>query len=253
MHRIGTALAIALGVAVTATLAGVAWANDDPAETPGTSSETAQDPAAELESIKDRFLNGEGTYPQKFAAVKGDLAAFAKTHAGTEVALEAKLLLMRGTWWEREAGTMGASASKIADEILAEYPTSPQLVKLVEFQYVLPSQKKHEIFTGLVANAPHDIVKAEATLGLAKLMRKSEPDAARAGLETLRDAYGDILRRGVTPYREIAEANLAPHAKADLDVGKPAPEIVGRDLDGNPMQLSDYRGKVVLLDFWGDW
>ena len=36
-------------------------------------------------------------------------------------------------------------------------------------------------------------------------------------------------------------------------VGKPAPEIVGEDLDGKPLKLSDYRGQVVLLDFWGNW
>lgn len=31
---------------------------------------------------------------------------------------------------------------------------------------------------------------------------------------------------------------------------KPAPEIRGIDADGKSFQLSDYRGKVVLLDFW---
>jgi hypothetical protein len=38
-----------------------------------------------------------------------------------------------------------------------------------------------------------------------------------------------------------------------LQPGKPAPEIVGEDIDGKPMKLSDFRGKVVLLDFWGHW
>jgi hypothetical protein len=38
-----------------------------------------------------------------------------------------------------------------------------------------------------------------------------------------------------------------------LQPGKPAPEIVGEDIDGQPMALSDFRGKVVLLDFWGFW
>jgi peroxiredoxin len=38
-----------------------------------------------------------------------------------------------------------------------------------------------------------------------------------------------------------------------LVVGKPAPDIEGEDVDGQRFNLSDYRGKVVVLDFWGDW
>jgi len=32
-----------------------------------------------------------------------------------------------------------------------------------------------------------------------------------------------------------------------------APQIEGEDIDGKPTRLADYRGKVVLLDFWGNW
>jgi hypothetical protein len=39
----------------------------------------------------------------------------------------------------------------------------------------------------------------------------------------------------------------------NLRVGKVAPDIEGEDLDGKTFKLSDYRGKVVVLDFWGDW
>ena len=38
-----------------------------------------------------------------------------------------------------------------------------------------------------------------------------------------------------------------------IEVGKAAPEIEGEDTDGKEFKLSDYRGKVVLLDFWGNW
>jgi hypothetical protein len=43
------------------------------------------------------------------------------------------------------------------------------------------------------------------------------------------------------------ESNLPPV------VGRRAPEIVGEDIDGKKLRLSDFRGKVVLLDFWGNW
>ena len=39
----------------------------------------------------------------------------------------------------------------------------------------------------------------------------------------------------------------------NLKVGKAAPEVEGEDLDGKRFKLSDYRGKVVVLDFWGHW
>ncbi|MBK8099688.1 MAG: redoxin domain-containing protein [Planctomycetes bacterium] len=38
-----------------------------------------------------------------------------------------------------------------------------------------------------------------------------------------------------------------------LAVGCQAPEIEAQDTDGVAFKLSDYRGKVVLLDFWGFW
>jgi len=45
----------------------------------------------------------------------------------------------------------------------------------------------------------------------------------------------------------------ARRAVSLFTVGKQAPEIVGTNLDGEPMKLSDYRGKVVVLKFGGAW
>jgi cytochrome oxidase Cu insertion factor (SCO1/SenC/PrrC family) len=54
---------------------------------------------------------------------------------------------------------------------------------------------------------------------------------------------------GCSPKVGDSAAGLA----VGLAVGNLAPDIVGSDLDGNEFKLSDYRGKVVMLDFWGDW
>ncbi len=48
-------------------------------------------------------------------------------------------------------------------------------------------------------------------------------------------------------------ANNPVIEEANLEIGKLAPEIVGSDFDGVEFKLSHYRGKVVVLDFWGDW
>jgi len=44
-----------------------------------------------------------------------------------------------------------------------------------------------------------------------------------------------------------------PQSPSGPRAGQPAPEIVGVDLDGEPIRLSDYRGKVVALSFWANW
>jgi hypothetical protein len=44
-----------------------------------------------------------------------------------------------------------------------------------------------------------------------------------------------------------------PAASPVLSPGLPAQEIASADVDGAPFKLSDYRGKVVMLDFWGNW
>jgi peroxiredoxin len=38
-----------------------------------------------------------------------------------------------------------------------------------------------------------------------------------------------------------------------LAVGKPFPTFSETDLDGKPLALADFKGKVVLIDFWATW
>ena len=49
---------------------------------------------------------------------------------------------------------------------------------------------------------------------------------------------------------------LAPGAQAagfEKRAATPAPELRAQDLAGVPKTLADYRGKVVLLNFWASW
>ncbi len=68
-------------------------------------------------------------------------------------------------------------------------------------------------------------------------------------LITCRDKYADV-KKGRNAIGKLAASKLN---LSNLKVGKIAPDIVGKDLDGVEFKLSDYRGKVVMIDFWGDW
>ncbi len=48
-------------------------------------------------------------------------------------------------------------------------------------------------------------------------------------------------------------ARVSPRGRPDALVGKKAIEFNVKDLNGNNLSLEQYRGKVVLLDFWAVW
>jgi thiol-disulfide isomerase/thioredoxin len=68
-----------------------------------------------------------------------------------------------------------------------------------------------------------------------------------------------LLRGVALDYADVSDPvsfrPVGPQAEVILNmlrgpaIGRAAPEIAGDDVDGKPMKLSDYRGKVVLLNF----
>src|SRR5260370_18125633 len=41
--------------------------------------------------------------------------------------------------------------------------------------------------------------------------------------------------------------------RADVNAGTPEPEVTFKDLDDKEVPLSQYKGKVVLVNFWATW
>jgi peroxiredoxin len=80
--------------------------------------------------------------------------------------------------------------------------------------------------------------------------------------EKIREEAATYYNRIVKEFADVTDARghkLGDAAKERLDalpqliaIGKPAPEIEGKDIDGDRLKLSDYRGKVVLLFFWAN-
>ena len=62
-----------------------------------------------------------------------------------------------------------------------------------------------------------------------------------------------LVIAGVVAYRLFLDKGGPGGEVAGPLIGRPAPEIDGTDVEGKPFKLSDYRGKVVALDFWGFW
>lgn len=78
----------------------------------------------------------------------------------------------------------------------------------------------------------------------------AQTDQVANALKTIMNELPDV-KKGRSTYAALAKRELFDLTR--LQVGKEAPDIIGNDLDGIEFQLSHYRGKVVLLDFWGHW
>ena len=101
-------------------------------------------------------------------------------------------------------------------------------------------------------SSPNEVIKRpENEEYFAYLKTKSDP-ADLTRLERMLKAYVDTHQRDENDDM-LAKAKNELFALQNLAIGKHAPEIVGEDLDGVEFKLSDYRGQIVFLDFWGDW
>jgi hypothetical protein len=102
-------------------------------------------------------------------------------------------------------------------------------------------------------------VQAHATLSLAGLIKnKAESSDLKPGEgEKLNKEAEDLYAKVVHQYADVKD--VFEQAKGPLfeiqhlAIGKEAPDISGQDGDGKKFKLTDYRGKVVVLDFWANW
>lgn len=82
-------------------------------------------------------------------------------------------------------------------------------------------------------------------------MKEANVARALAAAEQLDGPLGDLENGEGVSFREASAGNV--FELKNLRIGMVAPDIVANDLDGVEFKLSDYRGKVVVLDFWGNW
>lgn len=126
-----------------------------------------------------------------------------------------------------------------------------QLGPMIGFLPRIVPADKAKVFTERLAKSANADVRGWATYAA---HQETIEKADRAG-ETYRVARLELEKA----IAEAEDARLKGEIRSAIDtrekfgVGNVAPDIEGEDLDGVAFKLSDYKGKVVFLDFWGDW
>jgi thiol-disulfide isomerase/thioredoxin len=108
-----------------------------------------------------------------------------------------------------------------------------------------------------LADADADVAQYVETFGRDRVEALKNLDPAKLNDEAIRHFTGLLQKHAneeIVPGEKLGTlAKAAIFEIKHLSVGKTVPDIDGEDLDGVNFKLSDYRGKVVLLSFWGSW
>lgn len=155
--------------------------------------------------------------------------------------------------WVSRQGVYSDQAAKVAGEaqklMLDQFIDAPEMGDICMSLADSEDSKATETLKKILDKTGHDDVKAKACLALGKHYAKKEatqPDAEKMFERVLKDF--PKLDKNV---KNMASGEL--NELKYLSVGKQALEIAGKDLDDKDFKLTDYKGKVVLLDFWGFW
>jgi len=154
---------------------------------------------------------------------------------------------------------------KIYAELIGKYILEMQPARLVELcqelRYTADSEKLLRV---LYEKDKRDEVRGVACLFLAQALEgrafslaASDPARSEQIQKESEALLGETAGRfaDVEIPREGSVGRKAEGVLFDrrhLSVGKPSPDIEGVDQDGRELALSDYKGKVVLLDFWSE-
>lgn len=225
-----------------------------------------QDLSDELKTLQDRyekdrvaFLEAEhkARTPEEKARVRAEHAQTwiprfkeVARRAGGETAASALLAALNVGWDLND----GALVKEAADALASEHVRSPQLEQLAG--YLQGGSRRgwtwpRDLLRSLSGRAEHPTARTAMRFSLGcVLLRDPESSAddhqeGRTILEHFR--------------KELPGTDLARQADAELfefdhlRVGRTLPDFEAADQDGRAFRLSEYRGKVVVLSFWGFW
>lgn len=172
-------------------------------------------------------------------------------------AIETLLLLCE----DRPLGAQAAGAIKVLKE---RTPDSPEWAKLCLAMVGTTWSDTDSILAEFAKNSPHAAVRAAALWSQSQRALASIVDidplevsqvaaAQQSAMKSLATlvAIKEPAKVGNEDLRELAKGKLASLQQNALGVR--APEINGKDLQGETLTLTSFRGKVVVLVFWGAW
>lgn len=81
----------------------------------------------------------------------------------------------------------------------------------------------------------------------------NEEEIVDDNVENQDETSEDNSQDQVEAEEDTSNDEQAEEVEADIKAGSPAPDFTVENLQGETVSLSDYKGKIVLLNFWATW
>ena len=164
---------------------------------------------------------------------------------------------------DSDVGLTNNVVDRAVKYLAADHLTDPTIGKVTLLAALLPHRASRRLIQLVLDKSTHRDARGLACFALLKnLQSEREQTTDPVALKRIDKQVAKLVQRidqqefgkvsiDERPLAEAVKALAAP--KAQLSLGSLAPEIVGTDLEGARIKLSDYRGKVVMLVFWANW
>jgi TolA-binding protein len=133
-----------------------------------------------------------------------------------------------------------------ADTLKLDDPAWDQVINVLLYASIKTKDYSY-LFTkaeALTRSAADPKIKARARFNVGEAYwKKGDVDQARIAFQTVVSQYPN------TSYAEEAAGNI--REIEFLNVGQPAPQFERTTINGEPVSLAGFKGKVVVLKFWG--
>ncbi|HUY32835.1 MAG TPA: hypothetical protein VMV69_08645 [Pirellulales bacterium] len=276
---------ITLSICVLLAGASLTWAFDEPKKKPAKESPPAKEPSEEdtdqseksvaeqVKAVQTEMAQKQREIVKKFQAAADDAERnkLREEYYGLQSAFAAKYAVIVEKHPDDKAvfpalqGMMSSPehVAEAVDVLLKHHLDNAQLGLLCLQLGMQDTEGGETLLRAVAEKSKSSDAKGMALLALGQMLflrsnqeglddtqRDKLREEAEEALQTVVDKYADVQagrgKAGDTASGVLFEVQ-------HLAVGKEVPDLQGEDLEGTEFKLSDYRGKVVFLDFWAHW
>ncbi|MBI5866252.1 MAG: redoxin domain-containing protein [Planctomycetes bacterium] len=200
--------------------------------------------------------------PPFMAEFRSKFQKYAEKMAGKPDAIPALVWMItseRGGPSDKPSETVKSALETLQKSHLGQAEIADSLDELQYSFWSVGRKPLIELYEAIIKENKDKAAQAAASFNLAFLLYSGHGDdmpPEMKGAAGDKERAQELFRKVAGEYKGTPAAEKADgyvYEMEHLQIGMVAPEFEGGDVEGKTIKLSQFRGQVVVLDFWGFW